>query len=60
MHPILLVVLVPKIAAAKSNRDLPQISKMTLAVWLQRNTQDSSNTLIPEVEQCNYASVTPQ
>jgi len=36
MHPILLVVLVLKIIAAKPNRDHPQISKTMLAAWLQR------------------------
>lgn len=34
--PIRLVAPVPKIAAAKSHWDLPQISKMTLAVRLWR------------------------
>lgn len=43
MHPILLVVLVPKIIAAKSNRDLPQISKMMLA------TEGSSGEILKVV-----------
>lgn len=38
MHPILPMVLVPKIIAAKSRRDLPQVSKLMLAAWLQRDS----------------------